>query len=80
MALAGIKVVLRERPKDRESWSPYAFFGWYIFLSLEHYRCHQICIPSTNSVHIGQTVSWFLQKLIMRTSAATHIIIATAKN
>ena len=48
--------------------------------SLEYYRCHQIWIPATNSVHIGQSVSWFPHKLIMPTPTATEIIIATAKD
>ena len=48
--------------------------------SLEHYQCHQIWIPATNSVHIGQSVSWFPHKLIMSTPTATDIIIATAKD
>ena len=75
----GIKVLLRERPGDRRSWSPHALSGWYIGPSLEHYRCHQIQISITNSVRIGQSVSCFPHKLIMPTANATDIIIATGK-
>ena len=79
MAPSGIKVLLRERPKDCRSCSPHALFEWYIRPSLENYHCHKICIPATNSVSIGQTVYWFPHKLIMPTDGTTNIIIVTAK-
>ena len=79
MDAPGIKVLLHKHPKYCVSWSPYAIYGWYIGPSFENCCYHQIWIPSTNSVCIGQAVSWFHQKLIMPTATATNILIATAK-
>ena len=75
----GIKVLLHGIPKDCGSWSPHALSGWYIGPSLDHHHCHKIWIPVTNSVRIGQSVSWFSHKLIMQNSTATDIFTATAK-
>ena len=50
MAPPGIKVLLREHPKDRSSWYPHALSTWYIVPSIEHYCCHQIWILVTNLV------------------------------
>ena len=75
----GIKVIFHKHPKGFSSCSPHALSRWYIGPSLGHYCCHQICIPATISVNIGQTVSWFNHKLIMTTSPAIDIIIATTK-
>ena len=80
MAPPGIKFLLHERPEDHGSWFPHALSGWYICPSIEHYPCHQIWIPATNSVRIGQSVSWFPHKLIMPTDTATDIIIVTSKD
>ena len=74
-----IKVTLHERPKDRGLWYSHALSGCYIGPSLEHYRCHKIWLPPTNSVWIEQNVSWFTHKLIMTNATATDIITATAK-
>ena len=79
MSPLSIKVILHEHPEYCGSWSPHALSGWYIWPSLVNCRCHQIWIPATNSVRIGQGVSWFPHKLIMPTATATDIIIATAK-
>ena len=50
MAPPGIKVLLHECPKERGLRYPHALFGWYIGPSLEHYHCHKIWMPATNSV------------------------------
>ena len=74
-----IKVILHEHPKYRGLWSPHVLSGWYIGPSLEHYHFNKIWITATNSVRIGQNVSWFPQKLRMTTATNTDIIIATTK-
>ena len=56
---------INERPGDHGLWSPHALSRRYIYPSLEHYCFHHIWIPDTNSVHIGQSVSWYPHKLIM---------------
>ena len=82
MAPPGIKVLLCERPEDCGLWFPHALSGCYTGSSIDHYCCHQIWIPATNSVRIGQSVFWFPQNIIMptatATATATDIIIATA--
>ena len=79
MAPPGIKVIIRECAEDCVSWYPHALSGWYIGPILEHYSCHQTWIPSTNSVCIEQTLSWFPYKLTTTIATATDIVIANAK-
>ena len=80
MAPSIIKLRLYELPEDRGSRSPHDLSGWYIVPSFEHYCCHQIWIPETDSVRIGKSASWFTHKLIMSTTTTTDIIIATTKD
>ena len=79
MALPSIKVLLHEYPKDCGSWYSHALFVWCIYLSLEHYWCHQVWIFVTNSVIIEKYISWLPHELIIPNSTATDIIIPTSK-
>ena len=80
MAPPGIKVLIHGRAEYHCLWYSHALSGWFIVPILEHYRFHQIWIPATKSVHIGQNFSWFPHKLTMPTATSTKIIIVTDKN
>ena len=41
------KVVAPDKPKKRASWTPNVEEGWYIGLSLDHYRCVNFYFPRT---------------------------------
>ena len=55
LAPPGTKVLAHIRHKDCGSWAPRALQIFYAGLAIEHYGCHQICIPSSNSTCICET-------------------------
>ena len=59
MAPLGTKVLVHEKPKQRGSWADHGVVGWYIGPALNHYRCYLCYIPSTNGVHVSNTVEFF---------------------
>jgi hypothetical protein len=80
LAPPGIKVLTHERAEGRESFAVHSARGFYIGPCLNHYRCYQVWIPTTNSIRIANTVDWFPHNLSMPIASATDIIIATAKD
>jgi hypothetical protein len=55
----GTKVVVHEKPGQRASWDPHGKQGWYIGPVMEHYRCYQCHINTTNAEHISETFVFF---------------------
>ena len=81
IAPPGIKVLLHERPEQRNnSWSPHNVQGWYLGPAMHHYRQHRIWVPATNAERIGDTVTWLPHHVHMPTSTAEDIIVAAAND
>jgi hypothetical protein len=80
LAPPGIKVLTHERAEGRESFAVHSARGYYVGPCLNHYRCYNVWIPATNSMHIANTVDWFPHNLSMPTASTTNILIATAKD
>lgn len=59
LAPPGTKVQVQVKTGQRGSWSYHAVDGWYIGPAPDHYRCVQCYIPSTRSVRISDTVTFF---------------------
>lgn len=76
IAPPGMKMIVHECPEDRGAWSPRGLDGWYIRPALNHYRCHQAWIPTTNSEQVSDTVSWIPHGISMPMSSTSDIIIA----
>ena len=43
----GIKVIVHEKPIIRKSWETHGVDGWYLGLTMKHYRCHDVYITKT---------------------------------
>ena len=52
----GVEVELHEMPNKRATWGAHTKKGYYIGNSWEHYRCHEVWVPETRHVRVGQTV------------------------
>ena len=59
LAPAGTKVLVHEKPKQRGSWDDHGIQGWYITPSINHYRCYNCYLPSTNGERDSDTVEFF---------------------
>ena len=58
IAPPGIKVVSFNNPDDRTTWGPHGIPAFYIGPAQEHYRCHQVYVPSTNRTRVTDTIGW----------------------
>ena len=52
----GSVVKYHMKPSTRTSWGMRSVSGWYIGVSLEHYRCHRCWIPEAKGVQTENTV------------------------
>ena len=80
LAPPGIKVLTHERAEGREYFAVLSARGYYVGPCLNHYRCYNMWIPTTNSTHITNTVDWFPHNMPMHIASATNILLATAKD
>ena len=58
MAPPGTCVILRYKSGNRTLWGHHGTPGWYIGLSLDHYRCMQCYMPATETVRITDTIQY----------------------
>lgn len=45
LAPLGAAMEMNVKPTERESWAPHSTSGWYLGVSMEHYRCSRGWIP-----------------------------------
>jgi hypothetical protein len=63
MALSGTKVILHEKPKERQTWDPHSTDGRYLGPALEHYCCYRVFTNKTKAEQDSDTVDFFLNTL-----------------
>ena len=66
------------RLEDRNYWAIHTINGFYTEPTIEHYRCHKIWTPSTNSTRICETVKWQPQNFRIPTASRESLIFAAA--
>jgi hypothetical protein len=76
LALPGIRVLIHEKPQNRETWSPHALDGWYIGPALESYQCYNVWLWDTRHERICNTISWFPAKVTMPLASSTDLVMA----
>ena len=59
LAPVGTKVLVHEKPKQRGSWVDHGIPGWYLGPCLDHYRCYNCYLPTTNGERVSDTVELF---------------------
>ena len=47
LAPPGCKVIIHEKPKQRNSWDQHGKLGWYLGPALEHYRYNRVYCNET---------------------------------
>ena len=77
IAPPGSKILVHTKPSNRASWAFHGVQGWYVGLSLNHYRCVKCFIPTTRSEIIFDTIK-FIPKYIPIPTASVEDHIKTA--
>jgi hypothetical protein len=80
LAPPGTRVLVHEKPSNRETWSPHAATGYYIGPAFEHYRCYTVYIVETRKERIADTVELFPEKAFLPIASSTDLAIAAARD
>jgi hypothetical protein len=72
LAPLGTKVLVHEKPADRDTWTPQATKAWYIGPAMESYCCYLVWVWDTQSDRNSDTISWFLTKLVFPSVTALN--------
>ena len=59
LAPTGTRVIIHEKPTNRQTWAPHGTDGWYLDPALNHYQCYRIWVPRTHTECIVDTISFF---------------------
>jgi hypothetical protein len=76
LAPPGIRVLVHEKPAQRDTWSPHGVDGWYTGPALESYRCYTVWVWTTRATRICDTLSWFPTKGPMPIASSNDLILA----
>jgi hypothetical protein len=87
LAPPGIKVVVHEKPNQRNSWDPHGVMGWYLGPANEHYRCYRTYINKSHAERITDTIEFFpveshtpILTVTEAAIAAAEALVAALKN
>lgn len=76
LAPPGTKVIIHEKPTQRQTWEPHGQDGWYIGPAMEHYRCYKVYVSATGAERIADTIEFFPNQPMPCTSSTDAAIIA----
>ena len=49
LAPPGTRVIIHEKPTNRQTWAPHGTDGWYLGPALDHYQCYRVWVPRTHA-------------------------------
>ena len=78
LAPPGTKVLIHEKPNNRETWAAHGVEGWYLGPALNHYRCYRVYSTDTRAERIADTLAWFPTHVKMPTAESNEAAIAAA--
>jgi hypothetical protein len=76
----GYKIIAHEIPGKRSTWASHGRHGYYLGPAMHHYRCQNVCISSTASERIVDTLEFFPHNYQMPQLSSTDILIMLAKD
>jgi hypothetical protein len=80
LAPPGTRVLVHEKPVNRETWSPHDIDGWYVGPALESYRCYRTWILDTRRERIYDTLQWFPMHVTMPLASSIDLVLAGARD
>jgi hypothetical protein len=79
IAPLGTKVVVHNKPNDRESWGVHGEKAFYVGRAVLHYRCFTVWVVRTRMVRISDTLAWHPVRIPMPGSNPIDALTASAK-
>jgi hypothetical protein len=58
ISVYGMRAIVHIKPDNRESWGNHGVEGFYLSPAIDHYRCWNFYIPSTQRARTTDTVQW----------------------
>ena len=80
LAPLGTAVEYHVKPATRISWGMRSVLGWYIGVSLEHYRCHRCWMKETKGIRTGNTVFFKHKYPTMHTLKPADLILTATRD
>ena len=80
LAPPGIRVLVHDKPSQRDSWAPHGTSGWYVGPAMEHYRCYTIFIPKTGALRVADTLQFFPLATKVPTTSPSDATLRAAQN
>jgi hypothetical protein len=74
----GCNIIAHEKPSQRRTWAPHGQHGYSLGHAMHHYRCQNICISSTASKIIINTLEFFPHNLSMPQISSTDRLLMAA--
>ena len=71
----GCPVIIHNKPSTRRSWDFRGSDGFYVGVSLEHYRCHRVIDAKTKALRISDTVDFRHHHLTIPTVTPADTIV-----
>ena len=78
LAIPGTKVIVHEKPSQRQSWGNRGVDGWYLGPAMEHYRCWNCYITETGAERSADVVEFFPHELKMPDTSSKDVIHRSA--
>jgi hypothetical protein len=76
----GCKIISHEKPSQWRAWSPHGQHGYYLVPAMHHYRCQNVCISSTASERIVDTLEFFPHNSPMPQLSSTNRLLMAAND
>ena len=73
------RVIIHEKPTNRQTWAPHGTDGWYVGPALHHYQCYRVWVPHTHAKRIVDTISFFPKTVPMPDHTHKDAVIQAAR-
>ena len=77
---AGATVIFHDKPTGRSSWTRHGLLGFYLGPAKNYYRCFNVWLVDTQTVHVTDTLAWLFDKLSLPTIGPHDIALAAIKD
>jgi hypothetical protein len=80
VAPPGCNIIAHEKPGKRRTWAPRGQHGYSLGPAMHHYRCQNVCISTTASKRIVDTLEFFPHNHQMPQLSSTDRLLMAAKD
>ena len=79
LAPPGTRVIIHEKPTNRQTLAPHGTDGWYLGPALNHYQCYRVWVPRTHAERIVDTISFFPKAVALPELTHKDAVIQAAR-